>query len=162
MQPADIEQFVLWSLDHTGRYPQLWFPKVRREHINFPPEPTDGRGSRSSFRLIRNGSITVLNAAGRPSVGADDLRPEMLLDVQADGRPTYVLDLEECIRHDLHAALERSRVPPRGHFELFAHGNDFDVNIYLASAETASSSAAGDRKYRAGAGWSFIANSSMS
>jgi hypothetical protein len=58
----------------------------------------------------------------------------MLQDLQADGKPTYILDLEEGIRRKLRAALERSRVPPRGHFELFAHGDEFDVNAYLKSA----------------------------
>jgi len=33
MREADIEKFVLWSLDHAGWYPDLWFPKVRREQV---------------------------------------------------------------------------------------------------------------------------------
>jgi len=134
MQPADIEKFVLWSLDDRGWYPDLWFPKVLREHINFPPEPTDAEVHDALFRLIRKGAITISSSSGSTSVGEDDLSPEMLLDAQADGQPTYTLDLEEGVRRELHAALERSKVPPRGHFELFALGDDFDVNTYLASA----------------------------
>jgi hypothetical protein len=54
MQAADIEKFALWSLDPTGWNPDLWFPKIRREHINFPPEPTDFEVHDALFRLIRN------------------------------------------------------------------------------------------------------------
>ena len=133
MHEADIEKFVLWSLDQTGWHPDLWFPKVRREHVNFPPEPTDAEVHGALFRLIRKDSVTVSSPVGSSSVGADDLRPEMLLDVQTDGQPTYTLDLKEGVRRELHAALERSRVPARGHFELVAHGRDFDVNTYLKS-----------------------------
>ena len=101
MQEADIEKFVLWSLDHTGWCPDLWFPKIRREHINFPSEPIDAEVHDALFRRIRKGSITVSSPAGSTPVGADDLRPEMLLDAQADGQPTYTLDLKEGVRREL-------------------------------------------------------------
>jgi hypothetical protein len=133
MQPADVEKFVLWSLDHTGWYSSLWFPDVRREHINFPDGPTDAEIHGALFQLIRNGSITVSSPAGTTSTITGDLSPEMLKDLQADGQPLYTLDLEEDIRRKLHAALERSRLPQRGNFELFAHGDEFDVNAYLKS-----------------------------
>ena len=133
MQPEDIEKFVLWSLDHTGWFPHLWFPKVRREHINFPDGPTDAEIHGVLFQLIRKGFVTVSSPDGNTSARSD-LSPEMLQDLQADGNPTHRLDLEEGIRRKLHAALERSRVPPRGQFELFAHGDEFDVDAYLKSA----------------------------
>jgi hypothetical protein len=108
-----------------------------RTHQLPPPEPTDTEVHDALFRLIRKGAITVWSSAGGTYVGADDLSPEMLLEAQADGQPTYTLDLEEGVRSELYAALERSKVPPRGHFELFALGDDFDVNTYLASTSLA-------------------------
>jgi hypothetical protein len=134
MQPADIEKFVVWSLDHTGWYPHLWFPVVRREHINFPDGPADAEIHAALFQLIRKGSVTFSSPAGSTPVRADDLTPEMLQEVQPDGQPAYSLDLEEGVRQKLHAAIDRSTVPPRGHFELFALGDEFDVNTYLSSA----------------------------
>jgi hypothetical protein len=134
MQPADIEKFVLWSLDHTGWHSSLWFPDVRREHINFPGGPTDAEIHAALFALIRKGSVTVSSPAGGASAIAGGLTPEMLQDLEADGQPLYTLDLEEGIRGKLHAALERSRLPHRGHFELFAHGDEFDAKAYLKSA----------------------------
>ena len=134
MQAADIEKFVLWSLDHTGWYPNLWFPTVRRELINFPDGPSDDEIHGVLFQLIRNGSVSVSVPTGSKSVRTSDLSPEMLRDLQADRQPTYSLGLEDDIRRKLHSALERSRVPARGHFEVFAHGEEFDVNAYLKSA----------------------------
>lgn len=133
MQPADIEKFVLWSLDHAGWFPHLWFPKVRREHINFPDGPTDAEIHSALFQLIRKGCVTFSSPAGSTPISADDLRPEILGEVQANGQPTYRLDLEEGVREQLHAAIDRSRVPTRGHFEVFALGREFDVNKYLTS-----------------------------
>ena len=45
------------------------------------------------FGLFEKGAITVSGPAC--SIVAADLRPEMLLDAQADGEPAYLLDLEE-------------------------------------------------------------------
>ncbi len=134
MRPSDIEKMVLWSLDHAGWSPHLWFPTVRREQINFPDGPTDAEIHGALFQLIRKGSVTVSSPAGGQSETPTDLSPEMLQDLQANNQPIYRLDLEEGIRRTLHAALERSMVPPRGHFELLAHGEEFDVDTYLKSA----------------------------
>src|SRR5579862_2183939 len=133
MQQADIEKFVLWSLDHTGWYPQLWFPEVRRERINFPDGPTDADIHAALFELIRKGSVTLSRADG-VAISTNDFWLEILEETQADGQPPFNLDLEESVHQKLHDAVDRSKVLRRGHFELFALGDEFDVNTYLLSA----------------------------
>jgi len=135
MQPADIEKFVLWSLDHTGWHPDLWFPEVRRASTNFPDGPTDADIHAALFRLIRKGSVTLSSWADGIPVSPNYFGPGMLEEAQADGQLKFNLDLEESVRQQLHSAIDRSQVSPRGHFELFALGDDFDANAYLLSAK---------------------------
>jgi hypothetical protein len=112
----------------------LWFPQVRREEINFPPEPTDGEIHSALFSLIHAGSLEITKTAGSSSVRVSDPTPEVLEDLAKNAESDYTLELSESARQQLHAALDRARVPARGHFELFAHGESLDVDAYLKSA----------------------------
>jgi hypothetical protein len=131
MRPIDIEKFVLKSLDHTGWYPDLWFPYVLREHLNFPDGPSDSDVQNALFRLIEKGAVAVSRADGSDvSIPARFTR-EILQEVGAEGQPIYELALDDDASRRLRGALDRSRIPLRGHFELFALGEDFDVDAYL-------------------------------
>jgi hypothetical protein len=134
MESSDVQKFVLWSLDHVGWFPELWFPKVRREAIDFPSEPTDDEIHTALIRLIQAGSIEITKTVGTSSVRVRDPNPEVLEDLRTNGESDYKLELNERVRQQLHDALDRARVPLRGHFELFAHGDSFDVDAYLRSA----------------------------
>lgn len=134
MDPTDIRKFVLWSLDHTGWFPELWFPQVRRELINFPSEPTDDEIHAALFSLIETGSLEITRAVGDCSIRVVDPAPEVLEDLRSKGRSEYALELSEQAGQQLRAALERARVPLRGHFEIFAQGSSFNVDAYLELA----------------------------
>jgi hypothetical protein len=131
MQPADVEKY---GLNHVGWYPTLWFPEVQRDAINFPTGPTDDEVHAALFRLIQTGSIEVRKTAGMACVVVNDPTPEVLEDIRTNSESEYELELSEGARRQLLAALERSKVPVRDHFELFAHGVSFDVDTYLKSA----------------------------
>jgi hypothetical protein len=124
----------LWSLDHVGWYRELWFPHVQRDAINFPEGPTEDEIHRALFRLIQAGSLEITKLVGTSSVRVSDPTAEVLEDLRTNSRSEYQVELNEKVREQLHAALERSKVPPRGHFELLAHGGGFDVDAYLKSA----------------------------
>lgn len=134
MESADVQKFVLLSLDHVGWFPESWFPKVQREAINFPTEPTDDEIHSALFRLIQAGSLEITKTVGTSSARMSDPTPEVLEDLRTNGESAYKLELNERVRQQLHDALDRARVPARGHFELFAHGDSFDVDTYLKLA----------------------------
>jgi hypothetical protein len=130
--PTEIEKFVLRSLDHVGWYPQLWFPAVRREAIDFPGEPTDDEIHTALFRMIEDGAIEIGRREGdafvRISVPIFEV-PERLRECGSE----YDLKIGENTRQQLHAGLKRNVVPPRGHFQLLAQGESFDVDAFLKS-----------------------------
>jgi hypothetical protein len=137
MKPVDIEKYVLWSLDHTGWYPDLWFPNIQRDHLNFPEGPSDADVHSALFRLIANGAVVASRADGAAIAAPAQITPEMLQQIGADRAPIYELILGKEAQRRLRAALDRSRIPPRGYFELFALGEEFDVDAYLRTAPLA-------------------------
>jgi hypothetical protein len=69
MHPADVEKYVLGSLDHVGWYRSCWFPQVQRLSLNFPdgPDaPSDegfARRCSGSFGLVRLKPERILEMA---------------------------------------------------------------------------------------------------
>jgi len=129
MQPADVEKYVLMALDHVGWYRSCWFPQVQRESLNFPGGPTDEEARAALFRLIRAGAVEAGKTVDGTFVRVSDPIPDVLADLETNAKSAYDLQLSEEAVRQLHAALERGKLPCRGHFQILAHGESTSTRI---------------------------------